>query len=1024
MEIDWTMKSSNLWTRALAIAALALLVAGGAYAQLQTGNLYGTVADEQGAALPGVTVTLTGGGAPQVQVTNAQGQFRFLSLAPGSYGLKAELEGFSTVDYPNITINVGRNTNVEVTMSGAVEDVITVTAESPLLDERRISTGATVAQTELEKIPTARDPWAILQTTPGVLTDRINVGGNESGQQSTYISPGTNDDNSTWSVDGVVITDMGAIGSSPSYYNFDSFEEMQVTTGGSDVSLATGGVAMNMVTKRGTNEWRFSARYFLTDDSWQSSLDFSEGDLGGGQVAFGQGNRIVDVKDYGIEGGGPIVKDKAWIWGSYGVNDIDLLTIADVADATELESYAAKLNAQLTSNNSLTFFYHYGDKIKTGRNAGPTRPQPTTWNQDGPTDIWKLEDTQIFNSNFYLTGLASHVGGGFQLVPQGGGVGTGNPADNVLLDLSGTWQRSFLLYQTDRPTDSAKIDGNYFFNTGSASHELRFGVGYRDAQVDSFSSWPGQQTIGIEIAPDIYFYQVSTNRNVSDNVEYTQLYVQDTVSIGNLTANLGLRYDIQSPTNNPTTVAAPPAAVNEGILFPNGASFAGGDPGFEWKTITPRLGLTYALGEDRSTLLRLSYSQFADQMGTAVASFTNVNYNYGYGLWYDDGDGLFEPDERTGFFSFAGTVDPNNPGTIRIYNNVDSDFDAPVTDEIVASIEHSLLPEFVVGLSATWRNYHDLVENERQVLENGVVRLHRRDDYVVGYTHRGRLPDGSTFAAPQYTLRPGVSFLDPNTGVAQGFLMENGDREQDYLGVSLTFNKRLANRWLLRGHFTWADWEWSVPDAEREDPTLGPAGGADGDPVILGSGTGSGAKGGIYINSEWSYDISGMYQIAPDRPWGFNLAANINGRQGYPVPYVSRRSLNDGFGAPRSVLVAPEVDTFRHDDILIINARVEKEFTFSDWGMTLSVDGFNLFNESTVLQREIRLPRCDLGFDTTAPPPMDGQPGQTPNSLGTACTAGVANGNTANPSGINRGDFVNEIVSPRVFRIGLRINFR
>ncbi len=174
------MKSINLWGRIVAVAVLLLLVAGGsAFAQLQTGNLYGTVKDDQGSPLPGVTVTLTGGGAPQVQVTNAQGQFRFLGLAPGSYALKAELEGFSTIDYPNIVINVGRNTSIEVTLSAAVEDVITVTAESPLLDERRISTGATVNSTELEKIPTARDPWAILQTTPGVLTDRINVGGNE-----------------------------------------------------------------------------------------------------------------------------------------------------------------------------------------------------------------------------------------------------------------------------------------------------------------------------------------------------------------------------------------------------------------------------------------------------------------------------------------------------------------------------------------------------------------------------------------------------------------------------------------------------------------------------------------------------------------------------------------------------------------------------------------------------------------------------------------------------------------------------
>ena len=116
------MRTSRPWARVLAVV-VPLLLAGAAHAQLQTGNLYGTVVDEQGGALPGVTVTLTGGGAPQVQVTDAKGRFRFLRLGPGSHVLKAELEGFSTVEYPNIVVNVGRNTTIEVTMQMAYEDL-------------------------------------------------------------------------------------------------------------------------------------------------------------------------------------------------------------------------------------------------------------------------------------------------------------------------------------------------------------------------------------------------------------------------------------------------------------------------------------------------------------------------------------------------------------------------------------------------------------------------------------------------------------------------------------------------------------------------------------------------------------------------------------------------------------------------------------------------------------------------------------------------------------------------------------
>ena len=288
------MKSNYRWGRSVAVAVVLLVLgAGAAVAQLQTGNLYGKVSDQTGAALPGVTVTLDTGEAPQVQVTNAQGEFRFLSLAPASYKIKAERRGFSPVEYPQIVINVGRNTNIEVVMNSTFEDVVTITSESPLLDEKAIRTGATVSQNELQKIPTARDPWTILQSTPGVLIDRVNVGGNESGQQSTYTGPGSFQNQSIWSVDGVVITDMNAIGSTPSYFDFGAFEEMQISTGGSDATIATGGVVLNLVTKRGTNEYRGSARYLQAPGSTQSDTSFSKSDLpknpvtGASQPEFG-----------------------------------------------------------------------------------------------------------------------------------------------------------------------------------------------------------------------------------------------------------------------------------------------------------------------------------------------------------------------------------------------------------------------------------------------------------------------------------------------------------------------------------------------------------------------------------------------------------------------------------------------------------------------------------------------------------------------------------------------------------------
>jgi hypothetical protein len=541
----------------LAIAVLLAALAAPAAAQLQTGNLFGIVKGPDGTPLPGVTVTVSGGGAPATQVTDGRGEVRFPGLAPGSYDLHAELDGFSPFEHEGLTINVGRNTTVEVTLTPGFTDVEYVVAKEVLLDPRKITRGNTVTLQELQNIPTARDPWAILQSTPGVLIDRINVGGSESGQQAQYVGPGSGGDQAVWSLDGMVMTDMSATGGSPGYYDFEAFEEMQVTTGGSDATIATCGVVLNMVTRRGTNDLRASGRYMIVDDSLQADLSLDASELGQAgawnndhaQPEFNQGNRIVEVTDWGLEAGGSIARDKLWFWGSYAKPEIRLLTINDYSDDTTLESTNLKLTGQIMPTNSLTAFAWDSDKVKLGRGASPLRPQETTWNQsafgDRPT-AWKIEDTQIFGSSFYLTGMYSQANGGFQFVPQGGDKMPYLAADNK-------WHNSFFVLQTDRPQEQLKADGASFFSTGKLSHELKYGAGYRVVEVTSLSRTPAGawESDGILLLA----------RDGFGNVEagYTSLYVQDTLAAGALTANLGLRYDRQGGEIRDTTVRANPA---------------------------------------------------------------------------------------------------------------------------------------------------------------------------------------------------------------------------------------------------------------------------------------------------------------------------------------------------------------------------------------------------------------------------------------------------------------------------------
>ena len=96
--------------------------------------------------------------------------------------------------------------------------------------------------------------------------DRENIGGNMSGQQSNYVSRGGNPTNNKWSIDGVDMTDLAATGSSSVYYDFDSFQEMTINTGGVDVTQQTGGVGINLVTKSGTDQFKGSARFYDTNE--------------------------------------------------------------------------------------------------------------------------------------------------------------------------------------------------------------------------------------------------------------------------------------------------------------------------------------------------------------------------------------------------------------------------------------------------------------------------------------------------------------------------------------------------------------------------------------------------------------------------------------------------------------------------------------------------------------------------------------------------------------------------------------
>jgi hypothetical protein len=237
------------------------------------------------------------------------------------------------------------------------------------------------------------------------------------------------------------------------------------------------------------------------------------------------------------------------------------------------------------------------------------------------------------------------------------------------------------------------------------------------------------------------------------------------------------------------------------------------------------------------------------------------------------------------------------------------------------------------------------------------------------------LPDGSTYSIETFAANDSLDF----TG---GTFLTNGDREVNFQALSVNATKRLSNRWMLRGYYNYNfEEEWDVPASvfNADDPNRMQVGDTiDGGIYVIQS-LGS-ARDDSWLQSTWQANVNGLYQVAPDQPWGFNIAGNMTAREGYPIPYFRSVTGSDGIG--RNILVTPEMDSFRNDDIMLFDLRLDKEFRSSgNTSLTVSLDAFNVTDETFILTR----------FDT------------------------LASGNSSH---------VEEVVSPRVYRLGVRLNWR
>lgn len=952
------------WFLLMAVALLFVVFSFPTSAQIatKTGSIYGKVLDDKAAPLPGVTVTLESSEIPaQTATSGPSGGFRFANLPPGVYSVNFAIEGFAEVRQEEVRVNTGSQVQLEITLKPSLAEEFTVIGQTPVVDTKRTGSSETFDRDYLQDVPNARDPWVIIDQTTGVDSDRYNVAGSESGQQASFIARGGNDDNTIWNYDGVNVTDPQSLGASPTYFDFDAFEELNIVTAGSDPSIPTGGVAVNIVTKRSGNNWEGNGSFYFVNDSLQGTntpqelIDNPNLNPFTGEPIKGS-NRLDEVKDFGFDLGGPIVKDKFFVWGAYRRNEIGLFTITDLIDFTKIEDFNFKANMNWNTQHESQFGYFNGKKTKNGRAAfdAATMAPEALWTQLSNGTIlpglWTGQHTWIPNDHTIVTGRYGYVGNVFDLIPAGG-----KDVPMIYLASIPRWeQTSFFVSPIDRGSHDIVVDTNYYKEQMmGGDHEFKFGFEYKTSKISTFSSY-GNGVLLID------YNQTTPNGPLTSGYAYAQhwidgtmhinrtsFYATDTYRKNRLTLNLGFRFDRQTGTNDPATIPGVPGF--ESLVGP--LVFEGNDPGVTFNDWSPRLGVTYDITGDGKTILRGNFARYYDTYNSAFLTHTNPTFIYNgvkFNFQNSNGDRVITPDEMVGDPIYYGGWTPN--GYDENLHTYDPNLKNSNSWEYLVGFERQLMTDLSVSVTYTHRDYRDATT----IVPNGISA----SDFVVSQIFHMDT-DLGTFDVPVYTL--------PFTQDGSLIVTNANDYKTKYDGVDITARKRMSNNFMVNAGLTLQKQKANYDGGDSLAFYIGD-GGLTGqiypfDPTNLPflnnqpyafAPLGSG-KSGVYPYSEWQLKLSGVYQF----PWDINVGAFGRYQQGYPYVLIGRindPTLNAALGTSSHLFLVEPFGSRRFDNIFSLDLQMEKGVDFGNYGrLTFSANLFNVTNTNTVIRRQRRV---------------------------------------------------------------------
>lgn len=946
----------KLKTTGWVVCLLAVLFALPAGAQDFRGRMNGTVTDNTGAVLPGVTVTVTSPALiqPQVQVTSAEGEFRFLALPPGVYALNFELTGFQSVNREGIRVVINQTLTVDQQLAVAsLQESVTVTGASPVVDTSTTTMGTNFTKELLTEIPNARDVWAAMGQAPGMQMTAYDVGGSRTGNQTGYRAYGMDDQNQT-RLEGIDTTE--ATNANAGYFDFGSFEEFQVGGAGADASAFAGGAVLSISVKSGSD--RLSGNWysdFQNEDmiannvpSYLQTANQRGDDDFFTRVPLERGNQI--QKQYDLNGnvGGPIWKGKIWGFYSYRLNDQYKYTTglpSNIERSKLTNPYTFKLTYQVSQNNQLIGFINKRQKLQDKRGISLTTPLSAAYYQSSENTPMKAEWTSVLGSRAFLDVVAGNWWNFFPLRPVRDfdlydgpwGPGRTNLANSQIFD--GGANNGYQDQKRWKPQGYVSL--SYFKDGWAGSHDFKVGYDlkrdrrslFRDQPFDVFYRDNGAGALPALSQVDIYNTSVT---GINDVVNQS-VWLNDTWKLTNrLTVNLGLRYEHYldrwpeqefSPNGIPA-LAGWNDARYQSFVAPRTVEAR---TVANTKDFSPRLGFAYDLTGDNRTVVKAYYGQSrwnsADELADKENPVGIAQLRYAF---------LDCTATRTTGCDLNGNRLLDSPAELGAFNTtvggagfvtIDRNLNRPVTHELSTNVERELFTGLSARVSYVFKGVRDIWAEDDPI---------RNGSFTVPFTVNDPGPDNIAGNGDDQTFQT----FDRPAGIGQERIYTNPEGyDADFQTVEVALNRRMMGKWML---LTSAGMTWSkmqhVHNATAPVPTgytrfysFRPVDRLFGDEF------------GRETSTVWNYKVIGRYEM----PWGIGTSGSWRLQSGQN--YGRTVSVNMPGDGARVFRVEP-IDANRYPNISILDLRLDKSFTLPKQAgkVTFQFDGFNLANSGAV----------------------------------------------------------------------------